>query len=834
MFSFERAIADAKSFNLNEGLKPPKLRIADISFTLDNFYWAFLPGALPYKCAFRIDVDAASAIFQKSNNMPTTLEYEYHSATDIWKGEIKNIFVLRKDDDGIYLNTLVLSDPRYLWEGRIVVGRFNWRYQLNRFMIASASGSGKAVANDPSAIPGQDEAINYGDGSDGARVFKDRFIIPKAGILPPTLYNGETKWTALQLAQVIASSLLGDLWGGFIESHVAGGNGNIGSSSVANWSGADVTPENILFDGVPVPVALTYLLHISRSQMAFFPDGKIYIYDMSDDDIAFYFDQAGLQGTSNSPFAKWKQLIDVDDTLIHRKFAERERPSMYYVLFDREIETPFVYEHGAHFSQFVSTRNDTSVLDTSPIPVGKKAEAIRKGIKARKKTESSAGYGKKKKNQAVITPSSTKKATDFPTLGIKQIYKNMFTQGALVNVGITPFNFTQDGVTYYKGQYVPIEVLLKEVGLTTEFLLKHWYRDVWKYWFYYNLATGIFEKWLNEGRVNDWTEAPTIDFIAQYNREANNLANEISRSFLQTFKIKENYREKIFAWSAKRAGVADRVTGYRVWSPVWVNYTEMPVIYAMMGKDKPDKPKMINIDIAHQPIGTILNRAPTPFKIEVEDEALGVFHLSMVADFHNVYYGFEIGDFGADIPPTTPEYDFLNWFAVPKNPTIKVITLLTVKPITPNIPVGNIHEPPNSLFYVVPVKPYNPGSAPPMEIYCRREVARFVWKSSYTDPDQILHNPPINKEILDLFAQSEVNIKEFELQDWHIGRIKLLGIHPVRPFGNAAITYYFTSTVPYTLIDMTKPPEAPDLYTVLPKKHRQFLWGELGAWYNNQ
>jgi hypothetical protein len=787
-------------------IKPPNLSIANVSFHCSNFAWVFKPGAYPYDLNIRMDAQSAYDIFTRSANKPTEIKFEYDELTENWKGSIKNVFILQRYDDGVYLNTLKISDPRYLWVNRVVVGRFNWRYQINAFKVANDLSQD---VDRQGGVAGEDNlGIGKPGGGDSSSVFGDRFVISRFAILPPTRNKSDNKWTAKELLEMICSELLGQYWGGFYSA----------KTDKTNWAGLEVSPENILFDAVYAPEAVNYLLRISRSQMNYFPDGKIYIFEENDDDIEHRFAKAGLGAIKEGVPGKWTEYVDLDDRFIFKKYGVRERPSIINVLFDKEIETPFEYKSLVSATGLESS--NTSILDT--------AVTFLHETKAKLNKEMGIKKVKKSANEPVNIDSGKAGPKDVVFTGSKKGGEDMFETGSLINVGRWPFvkEAKADGKRYYTGQWVHIDILLEEIGMDREFILDHWYRDVWRTEAFVRIAQGIFQEWQNLGIIKDWTGAVDPRFLMQYDRVSNALVTEIQNSFLKTYQIHPAYREKLVSWTTHRAALADRVSGFRVWAPVFLNYCTMPTIYQFLGAgDEPPEPTQINKDIYDKDIKDILNLSLCPFSIEILDQGLGVFRIQEVGDFHNVYYGFEIGTFDEEkgLPPTTPEVDYLNWFLVPKKKEIRFVTLLNIKYAIPND---------RRLMYEIKVKPYNQGLGPPHDIYCRREPARFVWRSNFDKPSDILTSKPINDGILNIFAQSEVNIKEFELQDWKIGTLKLVGLHNVEPFGNAVITWHFESGMCSTIIDMMHPPKAPELYSALPRASRQFLWGELGDWYN--
>ncbi len=748
------------------------------------FEWDFIRGGRPfvyrYKCKYGFAEEIISKAVKKrisaggSGQMPSVdISYKGYVNYKEYKFEIKNLVVLNKDLDNIIDSTLILADIRYFFSFATIRGYYNMVRKINSYTIAK----GINVAQDATEV---EKLFMQGEFADRYRL--NRYAYQEFSI------NGTQPWKSVELLDKFLSKYFGKYWGGFAKVS----NGKL-IKTKPDWS--DVAPENKVYNGTNATTAIDELLKNSRSAGYVMPDGKFYVMDCAEDDV-FQVMPVGYESLLLSP------------NKIHQKDNTNIRPVSYEVGSEPEYEFPLIY----HFSGGKEIKYDDKFYKRIKDESEKKIE---KGIRKLKKLKGLlGGFGVPTPDipTGVFTPSKG---------GGKNSKSKVNINGNLLNVLKLPFAITVKGEKYEAETWISITELLDYFGFDWNYILSFWFNSKWSILFSKN-----YQRVMSANDPNfPFSNSPPLA-IREYDNQFKMLVQAISQNYWRTFMIKEELRDKMIRWTPQRSAIAQRRTGHRIHSPVWCNYIDYESVRTFLKKGKSGNwermAKNYNIEYNGMKLNAILQDDPSPFPLRMVDADAGVFSIDFSADKRGHHYNFEPGCHDpSKIPFGSPAHDMANITQIKKLKEFKLVVLVSVVWGNP-VDDGAIG---NESMYSLGMSGTLKGNAPVKKIFCNKELARFAWRKKFSDAKQIVQSKPINQSVLELYAASMVNEEEFQLQDWYVGTMEILGCYKnVFPFGNCEITVKLGDK-PSTIFKQTVP-ERPTWYQEANYRDRRFLTGE--------
>jgi len=300
------------------------------------------------------------------------------------------------------------------------------------------------------------------------------------------------------------------------------------------------------------------------------------------------------------------------------------------------------------------------------------------------------------------------------------------------------------------------------------------------------------------------------------------LVNGIEELFLTSFMIKPEIRAKMLSYNLQRAGIAQIISGKKVFSPAWLNWIDIKSSKAWIDKKlKKGTPwtTQANKNYQNMSLAAIMQTSPTSFIPMRHGGNVGIFKMSYATDARRYHYKCEPGSLKKEPPEglkdgmeTVSQWEKADWF--------KLVVLVTVQWLNP---VGRDFAKDGN--YILETGAVLGGNAPTIELYCNDMPARFTWRNTMSDPKDIVQSSPINKEQLKLYAAAHVNIKEFINADWYVGAQEFRGCDKtLKPFGNCELSVKFGKTISTGM--RMSPPQPPSVYQAMSYDNRRWLAGE--------
>ena len=758
-----------------------------ISFTImgvpvtfgNKFKFLPIPGADPSLINFLTDDAAATEIWEKSNQVVTQgssipyggsykkvdVKWKYETLDDTFEGTLHNLCLIERRYSNRFYTELVLSDVRIKSLHRRFYGRYNFRRQQSNVQLK--------VGDAP--LP----------------IFEDRWVFPVDNYLDWSV-NGDKPHRAIELIDKICKLIYGSDFGGYYNSEADSFDKNV---DTATWT--DVCPDNLIFGGESVQQVLNRLLLLSRTSMNVFPekDGKIYCYELAEEIEMKTTGEGESEVQGYLPNIKY---TDTDSELIYRRDMSRFSPDEYWVYFPPLYEIPLIFDYqkltgqsaSAIFARFM---NDFVLRDPEE-QEDSEANTLGKGL-VKKKDGGDAGSQQSTGGAGGINDIlSDPKDVPFPTENGTTSFNNLW------NVASAPYTMDIDynGKTYRfaKGSYLPIQVIMAEIGLPEEFLLNHWFQNLWR-------TQYLVKRGEETGRA--WKSLLTTDKRYQY------VVSSIAAGWWKTFMIHPKLRKCFGQIEYFRTEMENWEYSYRQRSPLWFPYIDTPSMQFMVEEDDDSyiPPVAVGQDIPDLTLVNVLKEDQAPFEVTEVSQQLGIFKIQEVPDLKNLHVNFEPGIITEEnmqkAYPVQSEAEGLNWTFAPKESEFRLVTLLTARPVLPN----NISQ-----NYLVKVKPKNVGSGGVKQIVTDYTEARFSWDDDMTDVSEIRKEPQNLKDLI-ITAQAEQNLAEYQFMPWYVGNMIFAGTHGMNPRGNIIVGYEFGETECKTIIQANVPSPPQTIYPLI-------------------
>jgi len=761
-------------------LTPPEVTIKGIPVTLGApIVWNLMGGGNPSIAIISIDDASASEIWDTSGpfkKIDIKAKYQIGGNDDIDEVEFlfDNLYISERRYIDPYYTQFIVMDTRMKLLNQLVSGCYNYRLQ--------------------------DPAIQFiiSPGAVGKLPFEDYWFFQAQSYLNWSVKSDGSPYNAIEILDLFLREGLGADFGGWI-----GSTNKV--TAVGDWS--DAAPDFLTFNEVPLAQAIDKLSALTRTAICNHLDGKIYAHKLIDKK-----DPKPPNLDEIIPDIQWRAD---DSQLIYKRYMAQLCPAKWRCYFKKLIGVPLIYEYDPDLALYTPEEIIQDLYKikkgTEGIPMSKPCVSVSAGKVGLLKAEPSS-----------VTPSSEKR------IGVVDVSENIpeeiWGQNNLINVAQTPYTMTLDvdGIerVFPRGSWVPILVLMNQVGVDPNGLLNEWYESVWKtdYWSK-NLVTDTFE---------------SLASARKYDERKKAILQSIDRSWWRTFMIKPNLRRMFTQFMPNDVAMVDWTTNYLQPSPIWCNYIDSPTMQQLadanaQGEEVNLAMSNVNEEIHDKTIEEILNMAPTPFYIKTIDAGLGIIEASEMKDYHNVHYCFEPGTLDT-IPSTSPELGYVNLTECKKVPEFKFATVMSANPLIPNSIDRN---------FCISINSENKGANIDGDVYCDMEVARYGWQEEQKSPSgeplegtgtpdvNAILDKPINLDQLEILAQTEVAIQEYRYMPWYVGEMTFNGLHPINPVSNLTITYQISDTYCSTKITASVPAPPQEAYALLPDKLRRAFKHEL-------
>jgi hypothetical protein len=741
-----------------------------------NFFWKFKNGAYPNIYNIKLPYNMVDAIYAQAilpkNRIVINRKYARGmDKTSLPGVTVKGQSTINFRDFNIEIKNLILLERQHNEKKNSTLTLADIRYFFGNMVVRGYFNMTLDI-NDYEVMKEVDESRDANDADEikFEAEFKDRYLLPQKAYMLDTINQDTMKpWSALELIDIICKKEIPEFWGGFVKWD----GKDMAKITKPDWS--DVGPNNQSYQGTPLTQCLENLLKLSRSSATVWVDGKFYVYDNSDDDIIarlklLDFDYAELT---------------IGQTKITKTDNSHRRSNLYRCEFDTEIETPFIF----NFDKYTKT---TDELESERL-LSEFSQLVNR-----------RGLGEPSPSTAAASTNPGKTFTD----------RKFIACGNLINVMQLPFGITINSKRYEAGTWVNIDEVFTHYGFSYEKVLHAFYEGMWR-----GYAANVYVKKKKTDGEKTFSNPETL---MRLDSEFNAIINAIEQNLWSTFMINPTIRGKMLSYSFQRAGIAQIITGKRVFSPVWCKWidfrSEKMWIDKVMAKGSPWIVEN-NLEYDGKNIGEIMKTSPTSFIPNKTGGNVGVFSVSYSHDARRYHFMCEPGSL-KERPGNSLKHGVRNVSQFKKSEKFKLVVLGTVKWLMPQ--GVNFSKDGN---YILEQSGHLAGDSPPIEIYIPDMPARFTWRDDMSSPKDILTSSPINREQLKIYASAHVNIREFTNKDWYIGRQQFRGCsEKLKPFGNCEIAIKFGKTIT-TILEMNKP-DIPTVYQAMDYNSRRWLAGE--------